>query len=191
MVRMSLETRQRVITLHSRGHTVSEIRRRIREEDCDISTQSLYNLLRKFREKGTTADLPRQRRPRKITEEMRVLIEQELTNNDELTSTGIRSLLTSRWPDLRVSVATIKRTRKEMGWVCTRPHYCQLLREVRYRSKPMSHSLAILCRANGIARPNFGTDRLRRITSTRLDPRKATSARIKLKRVASTQFNSL
>ena len=119
-----------VITLHSRGHTVSEIRRRLREENCDISTQSLYNLLRKFREKGTTADLPRQRRPRKITEEMRVLIEQELTNNDELTSTGIRSLLTSRWPDLRVSVATIKRTRKEMGWVCTRPHYCQLLREV-------------------------------------------------------------
>ena len=128
MVRMSLETRQRVITLHSRGHTVSEIRRRLREEK---STQSLYNLLRKFRrEKGTTADLPRQRRPRKITEEMRVLIEQELTNNDELTSTGIRSLLMSRWPDLRVSVATIKRTRKEMGWVCTRPHYCQLLREV-------------------------------------------------------------
>lgn len=125
-----METRQRVITLYSRGHTVSEIRRRLREEDCDISAQSLYNLLRKFREKRMIADLPRQRRPRKLNEEMRLLIEQELNRNDELTSTGIRSLLSSRWPDLRVSVATIKRTRRNMGWVCTRPHYCQLLREV-------------------------------------------------------------
>ena len=128
---MSMETRQRVITLHSRGYTVWEIHRRLREINCDISAQSLYNLLRKFREKRTISDLPRQRRPRKLNDEMRQLIEQELTRNDELTSTGIRSLLLLRWPNLRVSVATIKRTRRDMGWVCTRPHYCQLLRQVR------------------------------------------------------------
>ena len=58
-------------------------------------------------------------------------MEQELRKNDELTSTGIKALLLERWPDLRVSIPTIKRVRKEMGWVCTRPHYCQLLREVR------------------------------------------------------------
>ena len=116
--------------MHSRGYTVREIHQRLREENCDISAQSLYNLLRKFREKRTIADLSRHRRPRKLTDEMRQVIEEELTNNDEITSTGIRSLLLSRWPDLRVSVATIKRTRREMGWVCTRPHYCQLLREV-------------------------------------------------------------
>ena len=130
MARMSIETRQRVITLYSRGHTVPEICKTLQEENCDITAQSLYNLLRKFREKRMIADLPRQRRPRKLNEEMRLLIEQELNKNDELTSTGIRSLLPSRWPDLRVSVATIKRTRRKMGWVCTRPHYCQLLREV-------------------------------------------------------------
>ena len=61
---------------------------------------------------------------------MKALIEEELKKNDELTSSGIKRLLTERWPDLQVSVPTIKRVRKEMGWVCTRPHYCQLLREV-------------------------------------------------------------
>ena len=121
-----------MLTLHSRGYTVSEIRRRLREENCVISSQSLYDLLRKFREKGTFADLPRSRRTPIITEEMRAVIEEELNNNDELTSTGIRSLLSSRWPDLRVSAAMIKRTRKDMGWVCTRPHYCQLLRDVSF-----------------------------------------------------------
>ena len=35
-----------------------------------------------------------------------------------------------KWHDLSVSVATIERTRKELEWVCTRPHYCQLLRPV-------------------------------------------------------------
>ena len=75
--------------MHSRGHIISEIRRRLQEENCDISTQSLYDLLQKFSEKGITADLPRQRRLQKLTEEMRVFIEQELTNNDELTSAAI------------------------------------------------------------------------------------------------------
>ena len=69
-----METRQRVITLHLRGYTVWEIRRRLRQINCDISAQSLYNLLRKFREKRTIADLPRQRRPRKLNDEVRQLI---------------------------------------------------------------------------------------------------------------------
>ena len=72
-----------------------------------------------------------QRRPRegKITEEMKSVIDEALCNNDEVTSTGLKRLLT-RWPELRVSIATIKRVRREMGWVCTSPHYCQLLRPV-------------------------------------------------------------
>ena len=134
MARLSYETRERVITLYSRGYSLLEIRRRLREVNCPISVQALYNLLRKFREKGTVEDLPRRRRARKITEEMRKLIEEELNKNDELTSSSIRTLLSSRWPDLQVSIATIKRTRKEMGWVCTRPHYCQLLRDVSFNA---------------------------------------------------------
>ena len=99
-----------MITLHSRGYTVQKIHQRLREENCDISAQSLYNLLRKFHEKRTIANLSRHRRPIKLTDEMSQVIEEELTKYDEITSTGIRSLLLSRWPDLRVSVATIKRT---------------------------------------------------------------------------------
>ena len=32
--------------------------------------------------------------------------------------------------NLQVSISTIKCTQKEMGWVCTLPHYCQLLHPV-------------------------------------------------------------
>ena len=108
MATMSLETRKRVLTLHSREYTVTDIRHRLRKENCVISCQSLHNLLRKFHEKRIFADLPRSRRPCIITEEMRAIIEEGLNNNDELSSTGIQSLLSSRWPDVRVSLATIK-----------------------------------------------------------------------------------
>ena len=42
MARMSLETRQRVITLHSRGHTILEIRHRLREENCNIFNTFIF-----------------------------------------------------------------------------------------------------------------------------------------------------
>ena len=88
-------------------------------------------MLLKFQVNGIVADLPRRRREQKITEEMRSVIEEALTNNDEITARGLKSLLIARWPELHVSIPTIKRVRnKVMGWVCTRPHYCQLLRPV-------------------------------------------------------------
>lgn len=63
-------------------------------------------------------------------EEMKLFIEEELKKNDELTSTAINESLVRKWSDLKVSASTIKRVQREMDWVCTRLHYCQLLREV-------------------------------------------------------------
>ena len=130
MGRLTIHERLRVITLFSRGHPVSSIRKRLAEENVSISLKSLYNLLKKYREKDTIVDLPHQRRRRIITDEMRAFIELEMANNNELTSRRMKTLLCEKWPDLHVSIPTIKRTRKDMGWVCTKPHYCQLIRNV-------------------------------------------------------------
>ena len=62
--------------------------------------------------------------------EMAQLIDDMLKDNDELTARKVRSNLEERFSHLRVSIATVKRVRRENGWVCTRPHYCQLIREV-------------------------------------------------------------
>ena len=115
------------MALYLKGYSVIQIRQRLNEENIVISRQALHKLIRKYR-MGTLYQI----RPRrgKITEEMKSLIDETLRNNDEVTSTGLKSLLTARWPELRVSISTIKRVRKDMGWVCTTPHYCQLLRPV-------------------------------------------------------------
>ena len=50
--------------------------------------------------------LPVRRRKQKITEQMKVMIEEALNNNDEITARGIKSLLTAqyRYPYLPLSV---------------------------------------------------------------------------------------
>ena len=89
MARLSYEIRERVITLYSLGYSLLEICQRLREVNCPISVQVLYNLLCKFCEKGMVEDLWRRKRARKIAEKMQKLIEEELNKTDELTSSSI------------------------------------------------------------------------------------------------------
>ena len=130
MPRLSLEARRRVAVLNSRGYSVTSISKRLEQEGVDISKRSLYYLLQKIRLTGIIHDLPRGKRCRILTEDMMRYIDEQLRQNDEFTATRIKMALLREWPDLKVSVSTIKRVRQELGWVCTRPHYCQLLREV-------------------------------------------------------------
>ena len=60
---------------------------------------------------------------------MSKIIDDLLEENDELTARMIRRKLEEKFPQLQVSIATVKRARKDNGWICTRPHYCQLIRE--------------------------------------------------------------
>ena len=130
MPRLSIEGRRRVVYLHSCGYSVSSIFQRLQQENVDVSKRAIYYLVKKFRVQGSVKNLPRRKRSRILTQQMKNFIEEEYRKNDKLTSTAIKSLLLTKWPDVQVSIATIKRVRREMGWVCTRPHYCQLLREV-------------------------------------------------------------
>ena len=135
MPRMDISTRRRVIALRSSGYSVAEIRKRLSKENVLVSSQALFNLIRKHRQTGKLLDLTRRSRPRKLTQAMVNKLNEALSDNDELTARQARNLLTEKWPGLRVSLPTIKRIRKELGWVCTKPHYCQLLRDVSFTDK--------------------------------------------------------
>ena len=132
MPRLDINTRRRVVFLKSTGYSVSQIKKRLQEENIIISSQALFNLLKKFKDTGKLIDLPRRTRPRKLSREMMVFLNKALSENDELTARQARCLLVEKWPTVQVSLPTIKRVRQQIGWVCTRPHYCQLLREVSY-----------------------------------------------------------
>ena len=129
MPRIAYHVRKSVIALHNAGYSVSAIHKRIAEEGVSVSVRSLYKLCRKYREHGSVLDLQRQRRSKKLTPEMEDMIDIEMRNNDELTSVQLRSKLKEKYPSLEVSLSAIKLARRRRGWVCTKPHYCQILRE--------------------------------------------------------------
>ena len=131
MPRLDIDTRRRVILFISLGYSVCDIKKRLEEEQTKISRQALYCLIKKFKETGRLSDMPRRTRPRRLSPEMCDFLDHSLTENDELTARNAHSLLLEKWPHLEVSLPTIKRVRKELEWVCTRPHYCQLIRDVR------------------------------------------------------------
>ena len=126
---MDISTRKRVIVLQRAGYSVKAIHDHLLEEGTYVTRRSLYRLCKKFRIKHTVLDLPRGRKQRKLSNEMQVMIDDMLKENDELTSRQIRSKLQEKYPSLSVSLPTVKRERKARGWVCTRPHYCQLIRD--------------------------------------------------------------
>ena len=146
MPRLQVGTRKRVITLRRSGYSIRSIQRRLNEEGVEVSMRSLQRLCAKFEKEHTIQDLPRKSKPRLLTADMLSTMEQSLRKDDELTARKLRTTLSEKFPDFpNVSLATIKRfniiivscilvfsydrCRKEIGWVYTQPHYCQLIRE--------------------------------------------------------------
>ena len=123
-------TRKRVIVLQRLGYSLRDIQKRLKKEGTNVSLRSLQYLSTKFKKFHTIRDLHRTPRKRLLTAEMMAAIEDSLRNDDELTARKLRRKLSEMFPDFPdVLISTIKRCRKENGWVSTRPHYCQLIRE--------------------------------------------------------------
>lgn len=129
MPRIDISTRKQVNELQRAGYSIKVIHNRLLQQGTTITKRSLYRLCKKFHDSHTVLDLPRQKRRHIISSEMAAIIDDMLKENDELTARQIRSKLQEKYPSLSVSLATIKRARKEGGWVCTQPHYCQLIRD--------------------------------------------------------------
>ena len=126
MPRLSAETR--ILILKNEGYSVHSIKERLLEEQIYISQTAIYNLLKKYRKYHVYTDLPRAAAPKVLNDEQVKFIDNEMAKNDELTVRQIQALLLTKWPQLVVSLTTIKKTKKQLGWVVGRPKYCQLVR---------------------------------------------------------------
>ena len=126
---LDLGTRSRVITMKQNGLSYQEIQHHLEEEDIKISLVSLWKLVSKYRRTGSVVDRPCLRPPRKLSDDCYVLIDNLLSENDELTTRMLLLRLKENDPQLDVSLSTVKQARQELGWVSTTPRYCQLMRE--------------------------------------------------------------
>ena len=90
---------------------------------------AIFKLLRKYRHHSIVKDLARACPPKMLSADRGLFIDDALADNDELTARNLHNVLQDRWPEISVSLSTIKRTWKDLGWVATRPRYCQMIRE--------------------------------------------------------------
>ena len=130
MTRLTLSARRSTVSMSIAGYSITAIQQRLKEEDVIVTKRSLYRFIKKFKENGVYTDLQRRARDKKLTPEMLTVINDELEQNDEATARYLRAMLTEKYPELEVSISTVKRQRQALGWVNTRPHYCQLIRNL-------------------------------------------------------------
>jgi len=86
MGQLNIAARKRVIILWRSGYTLSDIKRRLDDEEVEVALRSLQYLLLKFLKYRTVKDLPRARRSRLLTPDMMNAIEDSLKADDELTA---------------------------------------------------------------------------------------------------------
>ena len=126
---MSTDTRLRIIGMWQRNVTQRAIRSILAEEGIHVSLVSTCRLIRKFRETKSVLDHRTNKSPKILTEEQHRFIDNAMANNNELTGTQLRDKLKEQYPSLEVSISTVKRTRRNLGWVSKRTRYCALISE--------------------------------------------------------------
>ena len=130
MGRISADTRARVVCLWRAGFSVVKIRERLLEEGIMVSRKSLYLLLKKYNEIDSIADQTRAPRRRQLSNEHFQFIDEAMEADRELTSRQLHGLVVEKYPDLNVSISTIKRARQALGWNSKKTRYCALISEI-------------------------------------------------------------
>ena len=134
---MSLATRSRVIDMWRSGLKLTKTQERLREEDVIVSKQSLCMLIIKHKQTGSVRDNRTRRRPKQLKDAHYRFIDMVMADIDELPAPKLTSLLKEKYPELaNVSLSTVKRARRELGWVAKKTRYCALVSAPVWRQVP-------------------------------------------------------
>ena len=127
MVDRYLYTKRRAIYLASKGLNFSAISRALSSEGLSYSTKSVSLLIRKINVGGSIARNHGTGRSTKITQEVKDLIEEQMQADDETTAVELKCKLDAN--GIKLSLSTILRCRRALGWTYRGSAYCQLIRE--------------------------------------------------------------
>ena len=118
-----------MIIMKKNGYAVSEIQKRLSEEGVTVSTVSLYALVKKFERSNTVDDMKHKPRPSLLDACHYRFIDDKMTTDNELTSRQLLALFVDKYPVVHISISTLMRARKHLGWISKKTRYCALIRE--------------------------------------------------------------
>jgi transposase len=120
-------TKRRIVFFHSRGHKAPTIRHRLREEGIDASRECIHRFIQRYKLTGCIQRKRASGRPSKVTSEVRKLVDDIMEEDDETTAHQIHRKLQAR--GFNLSLRTILRCRKALGWNYRGSAYCQMIRQ--------------------------------------------------------------
>ena len=129
MGRLNLEMRNKVIVMKKNGYPVSEIQERLSQEGVIISKVSLYALVKKFETTKLVIDIKRKPRSSLFDACHYRFIDHTMTEDNELTSRQLFVLFAAKFPELQISISSLMRACKHLGWISKKTRYCALIRE--------------------------------------------------------------
>ena len=125
---LSLYARERLRALMSEDSTVKHAMTELGKEGIRPCRQTVWRFWVRYRRNKTTKPLPRNGRPTKLTESVLELIEQKMQSDDETTVKELALLIRSEF-GYWISLRTVLKGTKLLGWTSRGAAYCQLIRQ--------------------------------------------------------------
>ncbi len=100
-------------------------------EGIITTRQTIRSTITKWQKTGCTMDSPRSGRPKKVPEDHIRCVDNAMAENDELTASDLKDILTKKFgaQTVQYGARTIARIRNELGWTSTTARYCQAIRD--------------------------------------------------------------
>ena len=125
---LSLETRSKVTVMKKNGYPVPEIQERL-SQGVTASKVSLYALVKKYDATNLVDDLERKPRRSLLDACHYRFIDETMTEDNELTSRQLLVLFTDKFPAVEISISTLMRASRHLGWISKKTRYCALICE--------------------------------------------------------------
>ena len=123
---LSTYVRLRILTFHSEGNQAPTICNLLREEGINVSRVGVWKFLRHYEKTGCVSRKEGSGRPTKITLAVMAMVEGKMKENDETTAYQLHKILNEN--GIQISIWTIFRCRRTLGWTFRGSAYCQLIR---------------------------------------------------------------
>ena len=120
-------TKKRILLYNGQGYRPSRIAALLHEEGLSGSSRGVAKFLARYKKTGSISRLPGSGRCSLVSEAVKVIVEQQMQNDDETTASQLQVLLSSK--GFTLCLSTILRCRKSLGWTFRGSAYCQMIRQ--------------------------------------------------------------
>ena len=128
MTRVHPYIRMRAVELHTLHVSKAFIHRILKKEGYHVSYDAVRRICNRYSSTGCYAYNQPSGRPCKISRMIISYIDRLLESDNEITAPKVQKCVAKRYGTV-LSIATLKRVRRRLGWVYASARYCQFIRE--------------------------------------------------------------